>query len=63
MFNASTLLFNTVPYLWVSIVLRSSYSLLLFYGGKHLYDKYLNNEIYENKVINSNAKAYLSYVL
>ena len=63
LFSASTLLFNTVLYLRVPIVLRPSHSLLLVYVGKHLYDKYLDNEIYENKVVNFNAKAYLSYVL
>ena len=47
-------------------MLRSSHSLLLVYAGKHLYDKYMNNEQYEKKkkkVISSNAKAYLSSVL
>ena len=37
--------------------------IVLVYAGKHLYDKYLNNEIYENKVISSNVKPYLSFVL
>ena len=37
-------LFSTVPYLRVPIVLRPSYSLLLVYTGKHLYDKNLKNE-------------------
>ena len=50
-------------YLRVPIMLRPSHSLLLVYAGKHLYDKYLKNEIYENKVINFNSKAYLSSVL
>ena len=44
MFNPLELLFSTVPYLQVPIVLRPSHSLLLVYIGKHLYDKYLNNE-------------------
>ena len=44
-------------------MLRPSHSLLLVYVGKHLYDKYLNNEIYENKVISSDGKAYLNYVM
>ena len=61
--SAFALLFSIVPYLRVPIVLRPSHSLLLVYEGKHLYDKYLNNEIYENKVINSDAKAYLSSIL
>ena len=63
LFRALTLLFGTVPYLHVLIVLRPSHSLLLVYASKYLYDKYLNNEIYENKVINSDAKTYLSFVL
>ena len=56
-------MFSTVLYLWVPIVLHPSHSLLLVYARKHLYDKYLNNEIYENKAIKSDAKAYLSSVL
>ena len=39
-----TSLFSIISYLWVPIVLRPSYSLLLVYTGKHLYDKNLNNE-------------------
>ena len=35
---------TSVLYLWVPIVLRPSYSLLLVYAGKHLYDKNLNKE-------------------
>ena len=49
LFSASALMFNIVLYLQVSIVLRPSHSLLLVYVGKHLYDKYLNNELEENK--------------
>ena len=41
---AGTSLFSTVPYLRVNILLRPSYSLLLVYTSKHLYDKNLNNE-------------------
>ena len=41
---AGTSLFSTVPYLWVPIVLHHSYSLLLVYTDKHLYDKNMNNE-------------------
>ena len=41
---AGTSLFSTISYLWVPIVLRLSYSLLLVYTSKHLYDKSLNNE-------------------
>ena len=63
LFSASALLFNVVMYLRVPIVLRLSHSLLLVYADKHLHDKYLNNEIYENKVISSNAKAHLNFVL
>ena len=63
LFSASALLFSTVQYLRVPIMLHLSHSLLLVYVGKHLYDKYLNNEIYETKVISSDAKAYLSFVL
>ena len=63
MLSTSTLMLSTIPYLRVPIVLRPSHSLLLVYAGKHLYDKYLNNEIYENKVISSDAKTYLSFVL
>ena len=48
MFNASALLFDTVQYLRVPMVLRPSHSLLLVYASKHLYEKYLNNEQYEN---------------
>ena len=41
---AATSLFSIVPYLRVPIMLRPSYSLLLVYTGKHLYDKNMNNE-------------------
>ena len=41
---ACTSLFSTVPYIRVPIVLHPSYSLLLVYTCKHLYDKNLNNE-------------------
>ena len=41
------------------MVLRPSHSLLLVYAGKHLYEKYLNNEQYENTSNQLNAKAYL----
>ena len=44
LFSVSTLLFSTIPYLWVPIVRRPSHSLLLVYADKHIYDKYLNNE-------------------
>ena len=44
LFNASVLLFITVLYLRVLIVLRPSHSLLLVYVGKYLYDVHLNNE-------------------
>ena len=40
----ATSLFSIVPYLRVPIVLHPSYSLLLVYTGKHLYDKNMNNE-------------------
>ena len=50
MFNALALLFSTLPYLRVPIMLCPSHSLLLVYAGKHLYDMYLKNEIYENNV-------------
>ena len=40
----STALFSTVLYLQIPIVMRPSHSLLLVYVGKHLYDKYPNNE-------------------
>ena len=63
LFNALALLFSTALYLRVPIVLRPSLLLLLVYAGKHLYDKYMKNEIYENKVISFDAKAYLSSVL
>ena len=63
LFSASSLLFNIVLYLRVTIVLLLSHSLLLVYAGKHLYDMYLNNKIYEHEVISSDAKAYLSYVI
>ena len=42
-------LFCTILYLWVPIVPRPSYSLLLVYASKHLYDVYLNNEQYEHE--------------
>ena len=54
---------QSVPYLRVPIVLRPSHLLLLVYASKHLYDKYLNNEIYENKVISFDVKGYLSSVM
>ena len=49
-------------------MLRPSHSLLPVYVGKYLYVGYLNKTIYGNnymktKVINSDAKAYLSSVL
>ena len=37
-------------------MLCPSHSLLLVYAGKHLYESYLNNEQYEDKVIGSDAK-------
>ena len=68
MYCASTPLFSTVPYLRVPIMLCPSHSLLLVCADKYLYVVYLNKMIYENnymktKVISSDAKAYLSYVL
>ena len=45
MFSASAHMFSTVPYLRVPIVMRPSHSLLLVYASKHLYDKYLNDEL------------------
>ena len=45
MFSVLVLLFSTVLYLRVPIVLRPSHSLLLVYADKHLCDRYLNNEI------------------
>ena len=65
---ASAPLFSTVLYLRVPIVLCPSHSLLLVYASKYLYVMYLNKMIYGNnymktKVINSDAKAYLSSVL
>ena len=48
LFNALALMFNTVPYFQVPIVLRPSHSLLLVYADKYLYDVYLNNEPYEH---------------
>ena len=39
----------TIMYLRVPIVPCSYYSVLLVYTDEHLYDKYLNNEPYENK--------------
>ena len=44
LFSTSTLFLSTVLYLWVPIVLCPSYSLLLVYAGKYLYDVHLNNE-------------------
>ena len=44
LFSASALLFSTVLYLRVPIVLRPSHSLLLVYADKYLYDVHLNNE-------------------
>ena len=49
-YYASAPLFSTVSYLQVPIVLCPSHSLLPVYTSKHLYDKYLNNGQYENKV-------------
>ena len=46
--SAMTLLFSIVQYLRVPMVLHPSHSLLLVYADKHLYEKYLNNEQYEN---------------
>ena len=56
LFSALALMFSTVQYLWVPIVLCPSHSLLLVYSSKHLYEPYLNNEQYEKKVIGSDAK-------
>ena len=49
-------------------MLCPSHSLLPVYAGKYLYVVYLNKVIYGNnymktKVISSDAKAYLSFVL
>ena len=41
-------MFSIVPYFGY-LVLHPFHSLLLVYAVKHLYDKYLNNEIYEKK--------------
>ena len=65
---ASVPLISTVLYLQVPIVLCPSHSLLSVYAGKYLYVVYLNKMIYGNnymksKVINFDAKAYLSSVL
>ena len=44
MFSALALLFSTILYLRVPIVLRPSLSLLVVYADKYLYDVHLNNE-------------------
>ena len=64
-YYASTPLFSTVPYLWISIVLCPSHSLLSVYVGKYLYVVYLNNMIYINnyiKEITSNQLCSLVYL-
>ena len=57
-----------VLYLRIPIVMCPSHSLLPVYASKYLNVAYLNKMIYINiymktKVISSDAKAYLSYVL
>ena len=56
-------LFCTILYLRVPIILCPCYSFSLVYAGKHLYEKYLNNEQYEKNVISSDAKVYLGSIL
>ena len=65
---ASAPLSSTVLYLRVSIVSYPSHSLLPVYAGKYLYVVHMNKMINGNnnmktKVISSNAKTYLRYVL
>ena len=56
---AGTSLFSVVLYIRVPIVLCLSHSLFPVYTGKHLYDKYMNNEAYENKGIQLCSVVYL----
>ena len=53
-------LFSTVSYIRIPIVLCPSHSLFPVYTDKHLYNKNLNNVIYENNYTKSQV---ISYVL